>query len=60
MRKAYQSDLSDAEWGSLERHLPAPEATGRPPYEQGIRKASRDERGVRICSYDAFDGEAFG
>jgi putative transposase len=30
MRKAYQSDLSDAEWSSLEPHLPAPEATGRP------------------------------
>jgi hypothetical protein len=24
MRKAYQSDLSDAEWGCLEPHLPAP------------------------------------
>jgi len=30
MRKAYQSDLSDAEWGCLEPHLPAPEANGRP------------------------------
>jgi putative transposase len=30
MRKAYQSDLSDAEWSCLESHLPAPEATGRP------------------------------
>jgi putative transposase len=30
MRRAYQSDLSDAEWGCLEPHLPAPEATGRP------------------------------
>jgi putative transposase len=31
MRKAYQSDLSDAEWCCLEPHLPAPEATtGRP------------------------------
>src|ERR687890_457549 len=30
MRKAYQSDLSDAEWSCLEPHLPAPEATGRP------------------------------
>ena len=30
MRKAYQSDLSDAEWGCLEPHLPAPEASGRP------------------------------
>src|SRR5215207_7163745 len=30
MRKAYQSDLSDAEWSSLEPHLPAPEAIGRP------------------------------
>jgi hypothetical protein len=25
MRRAYQSDLSDAEWGCLEPHLPAPE-----------------------------------
>jgi putative transposase len=30
MRKAYQSDLSDAEWSFLESHLPAPNATGRP------------------------------
>jgi transposase len=30
MRRAYQSDLSDAEWGCIEPHLPAPEATGRP------------------------------
>ena len=30
MRRAYQSDLSDAEWGCLEPHLPAPKATGRP------------------------------
>jgi putative transposase len=30
MRKAYQSDPSDAEWGCLELHLPAPKADGRP------------------------------
>ena len=30
MRKAYQSDLSDAEWSCLEPHLPLPEATRRP------------------------------
>jgi putative transposase len=30
MRKAYQSDLSDAEWSCLELHLPAPKADGRP------------------------------
>jgi putative transposase len=30
MRRAYQSDLSDAEWSCLAGHLPAPEATGRP------------------------------
>ncbi len=30
MRKAYQGDLSDAEWGRPEPHLPAPEADGRP------------------------------
>jgi putative transposase len=30
MRKAYQSDLSDAEWFCLEPHLPIPEAHGRP------------------------------
>ena len=30
MRKAYQSDLSDAEWSCFEAHLPAPEAKGRP------------------------------
>jgi len=30
MRKAYQTDLSDAEWGCLEPHLPAPTTNGRP------------------------------
>src|SRR5215213_10957521 len=30
MRKAYQTDLSDAEWGCLEPLLPAPKASGRP------------------------------
>jgi putative transposase len=30
MRKAYQSDLSDAEWSCLAGHLPAPKASGRP------------------------------
>jgi putative transposase len=30
MRKAYQSDLTDAEWSCLEGHLPAPQANGRP------------------------------
>jgi transposase len=30
MRKAYQSDLSDAEWSYLEPHLPVPKTTGRP------------------------------
>ena len=30
MRKAYQTDLSDAEWSCLEPHLPIPIATGRP------------------------------
>jgi putative transposase len=30
MRKAYQSDLSDAEWSFLEPQLPVPSATGRP------------------------------
>jgi putative transposase len=30
MRRAYQTDLSDAEWIFLEPYLPAPKATGRP------------------------------
>ena len=30
IRRAYQTDLSDAEWSCLEAHLPIPEATGRP------------------------------
>jgi putative transposase len=30
MRTTYPTDLSDAEWGCLEPHLPAPKATGRP------------------------------
>jgi putative transposase len=30
MRKAYQSDLSDAEWSCLQSHLPVPKANGRP------------------------------
>src|ERR671921_788392 len=30
MRRAYQTDLSDAEWSYIEPHLPAPKAPGRP------------------------------
>jgi putative transposase len=30
MRRAYQTDLSDAEWALIEPHLPAPRAHGRP------------------------------
>jgi len=30
MRRAYQCDLSDAEWEVLKPHLPAPQASGRP------------------------------
>jgi putative transposase len=30
MRRAYQSDLSDAEWACLEPHLPTPKPGGRP------------------------------
>ena len=30
MRKAYQSDLSDAEWSYIEPHLPSPGVPGRP------------------------------
>jgi putative transposase len=30
MRRAYQTDLSDAEWDCLEPHLPTPKAGGRP------------------------------
>jgi len=30
MRTTYPTDLSDAEWGCLEPHLPAPKAKGRP------------------------------
>jgi putative transposase len=30
MRKAYQTDLSDAEWSCIEPHLPVPQAPGRP------------------------------
>src|SRR5215203_2913531 len=30
MRTTYPTDLTDAEWGCLEPHLPAPKATGRP------------------------------
>ena len=30
MRKAYQTDLSDAEWSCIEPHLPTPNAVGRP------------------------------
>ncbi len=29
-RRAYQTDLSDAEWSCIEPHLPAPEPRGRP------------------------------
>jgi hypothetical protein len=30
MRRAYTTDLSDAEWAYLEAHLPAPQPYGRP------------------------------
>jgi transposase len=30
MRRAYQTDLSDAEWACIEPYLPAPRAPGRP------------------------------
>lgn len=30
MRRAYQTDLSDAEWSFIEPHLPAPKIVGRP------------------------------
>jgi len=30
MRRRYPTELSDAEWGCLEHHLPAPKAPGRP------------------------------
>ncbi len=30
MRRAYQTDLSDAEWSSIEPYLPSPQAPGRP------------------------------
>jgi transposase len=30
MRRAYQTDLSDAEWSCIEAHLPVPKALGRP------------------------------
>jgi transposase len=30
MRKAYQSDLSDAEWSYIEPHVPGLKAPGRP------------------------------
>jgi transposase len=37
MRKTYQSDLTDAEWGCLELHLPAPKADG-PPRLHSLRE----------------------
>ncbi len=30
MRRAYQTDLSDAEWSYIEPHLPTTKAPGRP------------------------------
>lgn len=30
MRRAYQTNLSDAEWSYIEPHLPTPKAPGRP------------------------------
>jgi putative transposase len=30
IRRAYQTDLSDAEWTLIEPHLPAPRAPGPP------------------------------
>jgi transposase len=37
MRKAKQSDLSDAEWSCLAGHLPAPKASGHPRF-YGLRE----------------------
>jgi hypothetical protein len=30
IRRAYQTDLSDAEWSCIENYLPAPKVGGRP------------------------------
>src|SRR5215213_7633666 len=43
MRRAYQTDLSDAEWSYLEPHPPTPKAPGRPRTTQGTSLA-RDPR----------------
>src|SRR5215216_1609319 len=40
MRRAYQTDLSDAEWSYLEPHIPTPKAPGRPrvrPLRERVR-----------------------
>ena len=39
MRKAYQTDLSDAEWSYIEPHLPTPKAPGAPGYTPCARSS---------------------
>ena len=38
MRRAYQTDLSDQEWGVIEPHLPTTKAAGRPKKIHSTRK----------------------
>lgn len=58
MRKAYQSDLSDAEWSCLESHLPAVKANGRPRLHSlreildAIFYLPRSGRGWRLLPHD--------
>jgi hypothetical protein len=64
MRRAYQSDLSDAEWSCLEPYLPAPKATGRPKMHatreriSGTRSRNNEKvlRGgeLQICIHISF------
>ena len=57
-RRAYPSDLSDAEWESLEGHVPPPQPGGRPPkYSRrevvnGIRYALRSGCAWRLLPHD--------
>ena len=54
MRRAYQTDLSNAEWALIEPHLPAPRAPGRPRLhplrERSLTPSSTRKERLRLAT----------
>ena len=50
MRRAYQTDLSDAEWSYIESHLPTSAAPGRPARDHRRHLLHRAQR-VRLATF---------